>query len=118
MESIDRHTQEHAYKRHGAQTTLAQQKRRAEIGLTPDGEQDKKLRNATRFIRHSDQEAAYRLARREFKAGRCDRPCEKSLPRIIGEGYYAGGAGYSATNTFVAVFNNKGGLVTLYPKLP
>lgn len=119
LANIDRHGGGHAHARHGAQTTLAQQKERARTGMTPDKIAGSPV-NSTRFLNHTYQLHAYRAAVRQFKADGSRSGTFSgtiSMPRTVGEGFYKGGEKYATTKEVLFVFRD-GKLSTMYPKLP
>ena len=86
----------HFLDRHGPQTTLAQQYRRAMRGITPDGIQ-RRPTNSTRWFSYQLEWEAIEEATRRFRAGEHDAKFPNRLSfdfgQMAGEGYLRGGGG-------------------------
>ena len=107
----------HAYSRHGAQTTMAQQEHRAITGIPPDDPCPRRPRpvNSTRFLSNVDQLDAIQRANREMDRTGSSR-VTVDMRRVIGEGYRRGG-GCPETTTKATVFRGPNGTITAYPEL-
>ena len=114
----------HSLNRHGAGTTLEQQKYRAKTGIPPDQpnklaniKDPKNLPDATRFLSNEDLEYALQQA---IKSPDKEKGIvEIDFGRKIGEGYYGGGKVYAESSKAVVIFDKKTGkLVSAYPVLP
>ena len=114
----------HSLNRHGAGTTLEQQKYRAKTGIPPDQpnklaniKEPKNLPDATRFLSNEDLEYALQQA---IKSPDKEKGIvEIDFGRKIGEGYYSGGKIYAESSKAVVIFDKKTGkLVSAYPVLP
>lgn len=104
----------HFYSRHGASTTLNQQKRRAQFGITPDGQLQPPVSGA-RWLNHRDQLFYYNKAKKiHLRTGQ--RVVDLWAPYYIGEGYLKGGKKYTKTKRARFVFH-QGQIVTAFPVL-
>ncbi|MEN8642901.1 RHS repeat-associated core domain-containing protein, partial [Pseudomonas sichuanensis] len=117
LQNMDASGGGHAYSRHGAQTTLAQQERRAKTGVPPDCPCIKKPRpvNSTRFLSNVDQLDAIQRGKAAMNA-RGENIAEIEMNRNIGEGYKAGAGDLQTTSKAVIVRRNNN-IVTAYPNL-
>ncbi len=107
----------HFLSRHGAQTSLSSQYKRAISGLTPDGELLEET-DASRFLSHRKELDAVNAAKARYaKTG--EKAFTMEMKQNIGEGYLEGGGknSYKVTSKVRAVFDNNGKLKTLYPVL-
>jgi hypothetical protein len=104
----------HFFARHGAQTTLEQQKIRSMTGMTPD-RFIKSPVDAGRFLTNQSQLRAIARADAIFKQTG-ERILKFDLGEIIGEGFLKGGVVYKKTSKVQAIYKN-GKLFTIYPKL-
>jgi hypothetical protein len=117
LQSIDKATGGHAFSLHGAQTTLSQQKDRAKYGKAPDGRISTPV-NSTKFLTNADHLNAYRAAIRRYRAAGSPKyfNCRFTMPKEIGEGYFAGGEKYAKTAAVFVLFS-KGQIRTMYPDI-
>lgn len=115
LKSLERkNPKSHFYSRHSASTTLNQQKRRAQWGITPDGQLQRPM-NGARWLNHKDQLYYYNKAKKiHLRTGQ--RVVDLSSPHYIGEGYLKGGRKYTKTKRARFVFHN-GRIVTAFPIL-
>ena len=106
----------HFYKRHGAQTTLEQQKQRAMHKDRPDGGRDRRKTDASRFISHQAELNAVQRANL-IHQNTHDNVVTFEMSEIIGEGYAKNTDNpVIKTRTVMGRFEN-GKLVTLFPLL-
>ena len=115
----------HTLPKHGKQTTREQQLLRANEGIAPDGSVDKKLRDASKWLRHVDTADGIQVAmrRREEKI-RLNLHLKNKPLNIdidfdmpVGEGYLKETNRLIKTNKAIFRFNEKGELITSYPKI-
>lgn len=104
----------HFLSRHGAQTTLEQQLKRATTGLTPEGILKKPI-DASRFLSHELQLKAVKQAEFIYKTTGATS-FRFNMGKTIGEGYLKRGNSVVETSTVQAIFIN-GKLITIFPKL-
>uniref|UniRef100_UPI002AB5F5AE RHS repeat-associated core domain-containing protein n=1 Tax=Burkholderia cepacia TaxID=292 RepID=UPI002AB5F5AE len=118
LQDIDTKGGGHAYSRHGAGTTLAQQEHRAVTGISPDCPCPKRPRpsDSTRFLSNVDQLDAIQRGRALMNANGTDA-VTFNMGRTIGEGYRKGGGPVLNTSE-VTVFRRDGNIVTAFPQLP
>ena len=115
----------HTLPKHGKQTTREQQLLRANEGIAPDGSVDKKLRDASKWLRHVDTADGIQVAmrRREELLSRDPSLKGKNLEipidfdKKIGEGYLKRTDTLIKTNKAIFRFNKNGDLITSYPNL-
>jgi hypothetical protein len=114
---IDTATGGHTFSRHGAQTTLTDQRERAVSGRSPDGSTSTPA-NSTRFLTNEDHLNAYRVAIRRYRAAGLPKNfnCTFTMPKEIGEGYFKGGVKFAKTNKVRVWFSN-GRITTMYPDI-
>nr|WP_175013530.1 RHS repeat-associated core domain-containing protein [Burkholderia lata] len=107
----------HAYARHGAGTTMAQQEHRAKTGIPPDNPCPRRPRpiNSTRFLSNIDQLDAIQRGIALMDANGTNTETF-DMGRTVGEGYRAGG-GCPETTKRVTVVRRNGNIVTAYPQL-
>jgi len=113
----------HQLNDHGPQTTLSQQKIRAETGLSPannisyNKRGDPILKNSSRFNSYVDQEVAIKRAQVVYdQTGQTSVTIK--MDRVIGEGYLKGGIDYRQTHTAVVNFNpSTGRPYTAFPEI-
>lgn len=104
----------HSAAKHGPDTTLEQQRVRAESGRAPDGT-GKRPVNASRFFRWQDLDEAIE---RSIRQRRPDSRSEKvPFDHPIGEGYLKGGVQYRRTKVVRVLFNDRGEPITAFPDL-
>ena len=111
-------TNSHFYDRHGAQTSLMSQHRRANTGLTPDGFSGRPV-NSSKFTSHTNQlEAAQKAIdfQSRFGTGVGREIYEFDMGKTIGVGYGRGSSSIGMSSSVKAVFEN-GNLITMYPTL-
>lgn len=118
LQDIDTKGGGHAYSRHGADTTLAQQEHRAVTGVSPDCSCPKRPRpsDSTRFLSNVDQLGAVQRGTALMNADGTDS-ITFNMGRTIGEGYRKGGSPVLNTPE-VAVFRRNGHIITAFPQLP
>ena len=108
----------HAYSRHGAHTTMADQEHRAKTGVPPDDptRTPKKCGpNSTRFLSNVDQLDAIQRGTAQMDRTGANR-ATVPMGRVVGEGYRKGG-GCSETTTYATVVRGPKGIITAYPEL-
>ena len=111
----------HTLEKHGKQTTREQQLNRATEGINPDGKQAYKT-DSSRWLRNVDTSDGLEVAkrfwkqRRQFSPGRND-DVTIFFDKPIGEGYLKNNNQLIKTNKAVFRFNEKGDLITSYPKI-
>ena len=110
----------HSADRHGPETTLEQQKVRAETGLTPDGYQGKSI-HSSRFLRWEDQRVAIEraLAKRAARSAeeKAKDPFEYiPFDHVVGEGYMQGTIQYRETDIVRVRFDGDR-FITSFPDL-
>ena len=107
----------HAYSRHGAGTTLAQQEHRAKTGVPPDNPCPRRPRpvDSTRFLSNVDQLDAIQRGKALMNENGTNTGTF-DMGRPIGEGYRAGG-GCPVTTSRVTVVRRNGNILTAYPQL-
>ena len=113
----------HTLPKHGKQTTLEQQKLRANEGIAPDGSMDRKLRDASKWLRHVDTADGIQVAKRRWEEMRRLNPEFNEniiikFDKPVGEGYLKGSNNLIKSNEAIFRFNAKGDLITSYPLLP
>ena len=108
--------------KHGKQTTREEQLLRANTGQAPDGSQDRRLNDATRWLRNVDTSDGIAVAKRRWDENKLSNP-EKEIDitvifdKPIGEGYLKGTDNLIKTNKAVFRFNKNGDLITSYPRI-
>lgn len=107
----------HSASRHGPETTLEQQRIRAETQVTPDGEVDRSALPGSRFFRWQDQAEAIERARVERQNGNKNKAIRVRFEHLVGEGYMPGGAEYRQTNVVTVQFDEHGDPFTAYPNI-
>ena len=113
----------HNIPRHGEVTTIKQQKDRALKGVAPDGKLDKKLVDASRWMRNVDMHDGMLAAKRRWQEEKNSNPQKKEIQieivfdKPVGEGYLKGSETLIKTNRAVFRFNRNGDLITNYPKI-
>ena len=103
MKSMDESVGGHSFVRHGADTTLDEQRRYAKEGVTPDGVKKKYPSNASRFLSHQDQLQAMQRAMTIRRQLGWDEVAV-DMGRVVGEGYKVGGEEYVRTGRVIARF--------------
>nr|WP_174929346.1 RHS repeat-associated core domain-containing protein [Burkholderia lata] len=118
LQDIDAKGGGHAYSRHGANTTLAQQEHRAVTGIPPDCPCPKRPRpsDSTRFLSNVDQLDAIQRGTAMMDASGANS-VTLNMGRAIGEGYRKGGGQVLSTSD-VTIFRREGKVVTAFPQLP
>ncbi|WWT62941.1 RHS repeat-associated core domain-containing protein [Burkholderia pyrrocinia] len=118
LQDIDARGGGHAYSRHGAGTTLAQQEHRAITGIPLDCPCPKRPRptDSTRFMNNVDQLDAIQRGTVKMTASG-ESSVTFDMGRTIGEGYRKGG-GATLSASEVTVVRRDGNIVTAFPKLP
>ncbi|WP_321959581.1 RHS repeat-associated core domain-containing protein, partial [Burkholderia cenocepacia] len=118
LQDIDAKGGGHAYSRHGAGTTLAQQEHRAMTGIPPDCPCPKRPRptDSTRFVSNVDQLDAIQRGTAKMNASG-ENSVTFDMGRTVGEGYRKGGGAVVSTSE-VTVVRRDGNIVTAFPKLP
>jgi hypothetical protein len=107
----------HFVSRHGPQTTLGQQKLRAEYGILP--ENPSKVTYSTdsaRWMSSIDMYEGLQKAKSK-NALTGDPEVYIEFDTIIGEGYLKGGEVYATTNVALFKFDEYGNPITFYPVL-
>ncbi len=112
----------HTMKKHGARTTREEQEKRANTGQAPDGSRDKKLRNASKWLRNVDTADGIAVAKRRWEENKLSNPDKEIditviFDKPIGEGYLKGTDNLIKTNKAVFRFNKNGDLITSYPRI-
>ena len=115
----------HTLPKHGKQTTREQQLLRANEGIAPDGSVDKRLNDASKWLRHVDTADGIQVAKRRREEKIRLNPHLKNKPLNIdidfdmpvGEGYLKETNRLIKTNKAIFRFNEKGELITSYPKI-
>lgn len=115
VEAADAMGQGHSAARHGADTTLDQQRARLESGVAPDGGVGEPA-GASRFFRWEDHADAIERARK-MKAEGKKPPYDVRMDHPIGEGYMKGDLEYRRTATVRVALTKTGGVKTAYPNL-
>ncbi|WP_284397977.1 RHS repeat-associated core domain-containing protein, partial [Pseudomonas putida] len=117
LQDIDSKGGGHANSRHGAGTTLAQQKHRALTGVPPDCPciKNPKPTDSTRFLNNIDQLDAIQRGNAQMNSNGTNSAM-LNMNRTIGEGYRAGGGARIETSTAIIVRKNNN-ILTAYPKL-
>ncbi|WP_240327249.1 RHS repeat-associated core domain-containing protein [Burkholderia sp. IDO3] len=118
LQDIDAKGGGHAYSRHGAGTTLAQQEHRAVTGIPPDCPCLKRPRptDSTRFVSNVDQLDAIQRGTAKMNASG-ESSITFDMGRTVGEGYRKGG-GPVLSASDVTIVRRDGSIVTAFPKLP
>ncbi len=99
----------HGLRRHGAGTTLEQQKYRATTGYTPDAVPGRPV-DATRFLTYQDHQQAIERALKEYDPKiHTNGKVDFDMPQTVAEGYKMGGEEYFNTRRVRASFNTKTG---------
>lgn len=109
----------HAYSRHGAHTTMPQQKRRATTGVPPDNPckaPQKSGPDSTRFFNSIDQLDAIQRGREAMQTAGVNW-VTFDMGRPIGEGYRSGGGCPAITSRVTIRMNKTNGIYTAYPQL-
>ena len=115
----------HSMTKHGSPTTREQQRERATAGKAPDGTTDRKLRDASRWLRNVDHYDGLEVAkRRREERIRLDPnsrgkrvEIEINFDNPVGEGYLKGTDNLMQTNRAIFRFDENGDLITSYPVL-
>ena len=112
----------HTIEKHGKQTTREEQLLRANTGQAPDGSRDKKLRNASKWLRNVDTADGIAVAKRRWEENKLSNPDKEIeitviFDKPIGEGYLKGTDNLIKTNKAVFRFNKNGDLITSYPRI-
>ena len=110
----------HTIEKHGRQTTREEQLLRANTGQAPDGSRDKKLGNASKWLRNVDTSDGIEVAKRQWEENKRSNPDKEIditviFDKPIGEGYLKGIDNLIKTNKAVFRFNKKGDLITSFP---
>ncbi|KDP98534.1 hypothetical protein ER21_08300 [Cronobacter sakazakii] len=99
----------HGLRRHGAGTTLEQQKYRATTGYTPDAVPGRPV-DATRFLTYQDHQQAIERALKEYDPKiHTNGKVDFDMPQTVAEGYKMGGEEYFSTRRVRVIFNTKTG---------
>lgn len=112
----------HTLPRHGKNTKREDQRNRANTGKTPDGSVDKKLRDASKWLRNVDNSDGIAVAKRRWdemkqKGIINENEITVKFDNNIGEGYLKGSDNLIKTKEAIFRFNSKGELITSYPKI-
>ena len=115
----------HTLPKHGKQTTLEQQKLRANEGIEPDGTKSFKT-DSSKWLRNVDTADGIQVAKRRreemlsrdptLNGENIDIPLTFDKP--VGKGYLKGSDTLIKSNKALFRFNAKGDLITSYPLLP
>ena len=111
----------HTLPKHGKQTTLEQQKLRANEGIEPDGTKSYKT-DSSKWLRNVDTADGIEVAKRRWEENKHLNPNKDVeitviFDKPVGEGYLRGTDTLIKTNKAVFRFNKKGDLITSYPKI-
>lgn len=107
----------HSAGRHGPDTTLPQQRLRAETGITPDGYKAKPI-HGSRFFRWQDQKVAIDEARKLHQVDPALPHYDIAFDHPVGEGFMKGTLEYRRTAVVRVRFNDEGRAFTSFPFVP